>query len=483
MNWIEETEVLIIGFGGAGATAAITAHDLGAKVLIIEKMAKGGGNTNVSFGGFLNVTDYNQGFVYLDSLYNRVSQLVEPEMVQTFTVECSKNKDWIEGLGATTVVYGGASFTELPGSESIQKLIAVGNHHEEENSFWHLLRTQVEKRQIPVWCNSQVTGLVTNSEGAVIGAIIVRDGEAIPVKTRRAVILTCGGFEYNEWMKMNYIKGYPYYAFGSPGNTGDGLRLAQRIGADLWHTSSVSTPLGFKAPEFEAAFMIRPPSNHYIYIDKQGKRFASELTEVHAYNFIVDFFDPHRLDYPRIPSFMIFDEKGCNSGPIGITALGYNHGQYEWSNDNREEIRRSWIISDETLAGLAKKIRIDGDAIEKTASRYNQHCELGEDKDYLRPNTTLVPLGPGPYYSMQLTPCLLNTQGGPRRNHKAQVLYPDCCPIPRLYSAGELGSIFGMLYQGAGNLGECLAFGRIAGREAAQEELMEQSIHTTDTSH
>ena len=77
--------------------------------------------------------------------------------------------------------------------------------------------------------------------------------------------------------------------------------------------------------------------------------------------------------------------------------------------------------------------------------------------------------GNGPYYAVELSPSMINTQGGPRRNEKAEVLKPDGTPIPRLYSAGELGSIYSYLYQGTGNIGECLVFGRIAGRNAAAE--------------
>jgi predicted oxidoreductase len=73
-------------------------------------------------------------------------------------------------------------------------------------------------------------------------------------------------------------------------------------------------------------------------------------------------------------------------------------------------------------------------------------------------------------YAVELSPSMLNTQGGPRRNEKAQIVRPDGSPIARLYSAGELGSIYSYLYQGTGNIGECLAFGRIAGRNAAAEQ-------------
>ena len=81
----------------------------------------------------------------------------------------------------------------------------------------------------------------------------------------------------------------------------------------------------------------------------------------------------------------------------------------------------------------------------------------------------LEPIAVGPFYAVELSPSMLNTQGGPRRNEKAQIVRPDGTPIPRLYSAGELGSIYSYLYQGTGNIGECLAFGRIAGRNAAAE--------------
>ena len=473
MKWDEETEILIIGFGGAGAVAALTAHDAGARVLIVEKMENGGGSTNISLGGFLSVKDLDRGFQYLMNLCHRVSQGVDPIMIRTYAEACLQNRQWLESQGARTHVYGGAAFPQLAGAEVIEKRMITGPNSEKENSFWNFLRSQVESRKIPIWKHSPARELCTDSQGGVIGALIEKEGQEKAVEAKKAIVLTCGGFEFDEWMKINYLKGYPYYSFGSPGNRGDGIRMAQKVGADLWHMSGVSAPLGFKAPEFEAAFMVRPPSNRYIFVDQGGKRFASEFTEIHAYNFIVDLFDPNSLRFPRIPCHMIFDESARKVGPMGVTATGYNRGQYTWSKDNREEIRRGWIIADDTIAGLVQKVELDGKVLEKTVVRYNQDCELGRDREFHRPKDKLATLGPGPYYAMKLWPCLLNTQGGPRRNEKAQVLYPDGRPIPRLYSAGELGSLYGLLYQGAGNLGECLAFGRIAGKEASKEPIVD----------
>jgi predicted oxidoreductase len=81
----------------------------------------------------------------------------------------------------------------------------------------------------------------------------------------------------------------------------------------------------------------------------------------------------------------------------------------------------------------------------------------------------LSPLDAAPFYAVELSPSMLNTQGGPRRNEKGQIVRPDGTPIPRLYSAGELGSIYSYLYQGTGNIGDCLAFGRISARHAVAE--------------
>jgi len=99
---------------------------------------------------------------------------------------------------------------------------------------------------------------------------------------------------------------------------------------------------------------------------------------------------------------------------------------------------------------------------------WNSHCDAGHDADFGR-TLMLAPIASGPFYAVELSPSMLNTQGGPRRNERAQIVRPDGSPIARLYSAGELGSIYSYLYQGTGNIGECLAFGRIAGRNAAAE--------------
>src|SRR4030042_6100581 len=177
MKWDEETEVLVIGFGGAGRVPAITARDAGAEVLIVEKMDRGGGNTNISMGGFLCLRDLEGGMQYLESLGNRVSQIVEPEMIRIFADECLKNREWFESRGARTHVDGGAAFPQLPGSEAIEKRMVTGSNTAEENAFWNFLRCGVEERQIPIWSNAPAEDLLTDAGGMIIGAVIRNAGK------------------------------------------------------------------------------------------------------------------------------------------------------------------------------------------------------------------------------------------------------------------------------------------------------------------
>jgi len=156
--------------------------------------------------------------------------------------------------------------------------------------------------------------------------------------------------------------------------------------------------------------------------------------------------------------------------PLYTGATGFNRDLYKWSEDNSAEIARGWIAQARTIAELADRISVDRPNLEETIAKYNEYCRAGQDPEFGRARENLTAIEGPPYYAIELWPSLLNTQGGPRRDKEARVVDPDGKPIPRLYAAGELGSIWGFLYQGANNIGECIVFGQIAGRNAAAEE-------------
>jgi len=290
--------------------------------------------------------------------------------------------------------------------------------------------------------------------------------------------LTCGGFENNQQMIRDYLPGMPVcYPSGTPYNEGDGVSMALEVGADLWHMNNFAGPsMALKVDEFPATMSMQ--ALHFakeypggmIVVGPDARRFTDE--KIHTRHGKVPLNGMWKPLQVPVPMFMIFDEPMMRAAPLYRKEP--NRGWvpimegYDWSDDNSAELARGWIKTADTLAGLAGQIGLDADALEATVARWNAGADAGEDTEFGR-TLMLTPFGTGPYYAVELSPSMINTQGGPRRNERAEVLRPDGTPVPRLYSAGELGSIFSYLYQGTGNIGECLGFGRIAGRNAAAE--------------
>jgi succinate dehydrogenase/fumarate reductase flavoprotein subunit len=477
-----ETDVTVVGYGGAGATAAISAHDNGAEVIVLEKMPAGGGNTKVSAGVIMNPGG-TSSTRYIETL---CAGTTESEIIKTFVENAIKNNDWLKEIGGETeprqpgidILYPSVPLPCWPGIPNGEKISRYTVKRKEgaglEMGFgeplWQLLSKSVEHRKIRVMTSTRARQLLTNKKGEVIGVVAERENQNILLKARRAVILTCGGFEHNEEMKLTYLPTKPFYAFGCLGNTGDGIEMATKVGAALWHMTAVASPLGFKTPEYQAAFYIRIYGGRFIYVDIDGNRFTNEAgLEMHEMRRVVSHFDIERFCYPRMPTYAIFDDVTRRRGPINTQALGVNRA-YDWSLDNSREIAKGWIKKGQNIRALAKEISVDGSALEKSISRYNEFCQSGVDSEFNRAKESLEPIDKAPYYAIKLWPCLLNTQGGPRRDEQARVLDHDTKPIPRLYSAGELGSLWGFIYEAAGNLAECLVFGRIAGKNAAIEK-------------
>jgi succinate dehydrogenase/fumarate reductase flavoprotein subunit len=494
-TWDHDVDVVCIGYGGAGAAAAITAHDAGAKVLILEKMAEGGGNTRVSGGGVLCPTDVPDAITYITSLYEFSHSEINKDIVKVFCEVAVKNVEWLQGLreGTKTINYGGAGYGKLPGAKSMQKHQVVGDRGRglatSSLNLWALYAYAVEeKRKIPVLLETPAKRLVSNPAGEVIGVIAEQKGKQLAIRARRAVILTTGGYEYSETMKQNYLKGYPLFALGNPGNTGDGIRMAQQMGADLWHMNGTSTPLGIKVPGLASAMTFFPTAPGFIYVDKHGRRFINEKgMELHAGLLAVDYYDSEEVQYPRIPCYAIFDETTRQQGPItALATMCYSGKNYRWSSDNSAEIDKGWVIKGETVADLAGKIKMKPADLEATLAKWNADVKSGADTLFHRPVKAPVqegaayqelarpvwsaPIEKAPFFAVELYPAMLNTQGGPRRNVKAQILDVYGEPIPRLYSSGEIGSMWGVIYQGAGNNAESIVFGKIAGTNAAAEK-------------
>jgi succinate dehydrogenase/fumarate reductase flavoprotein subunit len=480
-QWDVEADVVVVGFGAAGVATAVTAHDLGAAVVILEKApeAEAGGNTRVAGQGYLNTSSADKAAAYLTALCGPYP--VPPAMVRAWAEEMCRNNDWLESLGGDPQEHQhppvGIEFPDLPGADCVHKFHDGPTYG--YSLTWKRFESLVKQRPIPVLYETPARELIQHQVTREILGVRARRGEKrIDVKARRAVVLTCGGFENNQEMIRNYLPGLPYcYTSGSPYNEGDGIAMAMAVGADLWHMNNYAGPsMALKVPEFRTTFSMqalhfgkRTPGG-MIVVGPDARRFCDEKYKTrHGKVPVNGRWLP--LAAP-CPMFMVFDDTLFRAGPLYDKHPSHGWTQiverYPWSEDNSAELAKGWIKRAESIAALAALLGLDAAALGDSVARWNRHCAEGRDGDFGR-TLMLQPIAAAPFYAVELSPSMLNTQGGPRRNERGQVMRPDGTPIPRLYSAGELGSIYSYLYQGTGNIGECLAFGRISGRNAAAE--------------
>ena len=220
----EEADV-VVGYGFAGATAAMTARDSGAKVLLLEKApgAHKGGNSRV----FANIVfwpdDVAKAKSYFRAMAGPYMDHVPEEMLDVWATEMFANKSWLEGRGMVPVEIPYVEFPDFAGSECVRVLLngegPIGGER-----LWHLIEASVDARHIDTGYETAVMHLVEEDRD-VIGVMAEREGGRIAIRARCGVVLTCGGFENNPAMIRNYVNGLPrVFPVGTPYN-----RLARSV--------------------------------------------------------------------------------------------------------------------------------------------------------------------------------------------------------------------------------------------------------------
>src|SRR5690348_1159754 len=285
--WDFDADVVVVGFGAAGVAASVTAYDLGAKTVILEKAPEGehGGNTRVAGQGYLNTSDAGDAAAYLNALCGPFT--VPAEMVAAWADEMGRNNDWLASLGGDPQEHQhppvGIEFPDLPGSGSVHKFHDGPTYG--YSYTWQRFESLVTQRPIPVFYETPGRALIQDrATGAVVGVRAERGGRPFAVKARKGVVLTCGGFENNQEMIRNYLPGIPYcYTSGSPYNEGDGIGMAMAVGADLWHMNNYAGPsMALKVPEIRTSFSMQ--ALHFskvvpggmIVVGPDGRRFCDE---------------------------------------------------------------------------------------------------------------------------------------------------------------------------------------------------------------
>jgi succinate dehydrogenase/fumarate reductase flavoprotein subunit len=514
-GWDRVADVLVVGFGAAGGVAAIEAHDANASTIILEKMPDPGGLSAVSAGGIRVCTDVEDCYRYLLA----TSGGRTPDNIMRGLAEgMFQVPDYVRKLaktnGAEVTVTPALGNYPFPGYESlaycqiarVPELDGAAGYRairgiKEGTKLFKVLEDNVTARNIPVLYNAAAERLIRDADGTIIGLTATVDGKQERIRARKAVILACGGYEHSEEMKRQYFQAQPVLTGSFVGNTGDGIRMAQEVGADLWHMWHYHGPYGMKHsdPDYPLAFYMKavpmwtpgrmdqvsdlgvtdaagkPVSQKslarmaWILVDQNGRRFMDEYPPYPGDTGIrpFDAYDSKQQKFPRIPAFVVLDEEGRKMYPIGRAIANSRDYHYQWSADNSKEVELGILHRAPTLAALAEQTGIKLAALEKTIVEWNDHCARRHDPDFGRQPDSMVPIKTAPFYWGHIYPVVINTQGGPVHDIHQQVLNPFGEPIPRLYAAGELGSKFGHLYMGGGNLAECFVGGWTAGRHAA----------------
>ena len=493
VEFAEEYDVVVLGMGGAGMCAAIAAYEEGAKVLLCEKAPAGQEPCNTKVAGqvILSTDDADQFYTYLTHLMGFYTNY-DPECLRAYADAAAENFDWMVNVlgGDPELIYPTKTadwptpfhydehdshwgidrkgyvmvWDEFPEFEGHDHSIVLSFSGTEFDSSYYLqLRQNIDEREgenLTVWLGCPGVDLILDENKTVIGCYVEKDGERIAIKAKGGVCLCTGGYESNRTMIANYCQ-LPYlYPRAAALNTGDGVVMGLKAGADLWHMSNISgLGFGYHA-EGKVGASTLASGVASIKVGPAGGRFMNE--DAKSRHGRVSFGGAWNMTPMAMPTYLITDSTQISTPLVA----GFSEG-------NADEIASGIILQGDTVDALSEAIRAQGKAphfnengeLEATLTAYNADVEAGVTDDFGRAPT--VALSTPPYYALELCPTCLNTQGGPRHNGLAQVLNTEAMPIEGLFSGGELGSIFPDMYNGGGNLGETMVFGRIAGRNAA----------------
>jgi succinate dehydrogenase/fumarate reductase flavoprotein subunit len=527
--WHDEADVVVVGYGYAGAVAALEAQESGAGVLLIEKMPDPGGISITSGGNLRTVQDPEEGFQYLHALN---AGTIPDGVLRAFAEGMTQIPDYLEKLcrvnGATinrwqqdanypfpgTKTWGFVSVKEVPAFDPEKAYPAVSSyipiHRAPGVRLFKVIEDNIRAREVRVMLSTPAKRLILEEGREIRGIQAERDGKVINIKARRAVVLACGGFEASPEMQMQYWEEKPVLNAASAGNTGDGIRMAQDVGAALWHMWHYHGVYGFKHPDPDYPFGIRPkrlpdwipgaPARTgfseiqipgearpdvkvpWIIIDRNGRRYMNEYqpyTQDTSWRAMAAL-DSYSMSYLRIPSYMIMDEAGRGTYPIVSPTFNDRRFSFKYSEKALRELEARILRKANSIRELSSLMAIDEDVLAGTVSEWNNACDANKDIVHRRPPTSMVKIATPPFYFTEVWPVCSNTHGGPVHDAEQRVLNSFNEPIGRLFAAGELGGVFGHLYVAGGNLAECFVGGWIAGRNAARLPAWDNDATTAD---
>lgn len=453
-----EADVIVIGAGGAGLAAAVTANQAGASVIVVEKMPKIGGNTILA-GGALNAVDEGSETAKAndDSVEKHYQQTFEggdkqgdPELVRTLVTNAWDGVEWLKGMG---MEFKPGVFTVLGGMwpRAHKPVEPVGT------GFFKTYSAYIESHdKIEVLLNTTATELIVE-DGKVTGVIATGEtGNTITLKAAKGVVLATGGFSANVELRQKYNTTWENLdasikTTNHPGATGDGIAMLEKVKAQMVQMENIQLlPMG--DPETGSlSGNIEMGVENRIFVNDEGNRFVDEGARR-------DVMTAALFKQPNAHMWVILDS---HDYPTGDEKNNFNESM-------NELIAAGRAFKGETLEELAAEIGADPANLVAAVEEFNKHVD---DKSADSFGRTLYnqKIDKGPFYAGARVPTVHHTMGGVKINTSAQVIDVDGNVVPGLYAAGEVtGGIHGTNRLGGNALTDTVVFGRIAGASAAE---------------
>lgn len=447
-----ETDVLVVGGGLAGVSAAIKAKENGANVILIEKMAMLGGSSAYSGGGIgavnttvqkeYGVEDSTESWLELwhqrqDTSY--VKELYpDYQKVEKLIDRSAETIDWMLSLGYEFRAPEGF------GVDPVLRLHYIGPEGGGA-AMMSFLGDAAQEKGVEVYTETSAVSLIQDDTGAVTG-VIAENAEGSVQINAKAVILASGGFARSQEMLERFtpeVADYEKYSVSASGNTGDGIRMAEEVGAVVYEDPWL-IGLGLTTPvnELKGFYWY----GNYIFVNKEGSRFTNE-----AAHYAIVFNDA--VYQSAGGSYMIFDSGAAFESYVAAA---------ETVLDNEA------VFKAETLAELAEATGMNTETLQATLDSYNAGAASGND-EFGKPAQLLMPMETGPYYAVEWFPSSMGTFGGVKCDDNQQVLNAEGATIAGLYAAGEMANrpYYAQVYMSGSALQVATQTGQIAGEAAA----------------
>ncbi|SDF55466.1 fumarate reductase flavoprotein subunit [Fontibacillus panacisegetis] len=442
----DKYDVIIIGAGGAGMTAALEAKANGMNPVIFEKMPVAGGNTLKASSGMnasqtkfqkeQGIDDSNDSFY--DETLKGGKGTNDTEMLRFFVDNSADAIDWLDSIGITLnnlTITGGMSEkrTHRPEDGS-----AVGQF------LVNGLLKNVQEQGIPLFVNAKVTK-INETDGKVNGVTIIFNGTDEKNITSDAVVVTTGGFGSNMELITEVrpdLEGY--VTTNQEGSTGDGIKMIEALGGTTVDMDQIQI---HPTVQQEKSYLIGEAvrGEGAILISKEGKRFTNELNTRDKVTAAIN-------ALPEKYATLVFDS-GVKSRVKAIE-------QYD---------KMGFVISADTIEALAEKLEVPADNLKATMDTWNSSVSKKEDAEFGRMTGMDNDLSGAPYYAIKIAPGIHYTMGGVKINTNTEVLNKNGEPITGLFAAGEVtGGLHGQNRIGGNSVAEIIIFGRQAGIKSAE---------------